>query len=406
MLKREHEQGPRFEERGPFFLDAMEMHAGGKIRVGSAFPLNTRADLSRAYTPGVAEVCRAIVSDPSIAYTHTIKANSVAVVTDGTAVLALGNIGPLAAEPVMAGKAMLFSEMAGVDAFPICLDTTDPDEIVRTVKLIAPVFGGVNLEDISAPRCFDIEQRLDAELDIPVFHDDQHGTAVVVLAALSNALRLTGREWDGLRVVMLGAGAAGVACTKMLLTAGVRDVVVFDRAGSIHTARGDLTHVKRALADSTNPHGFAGDIAGALRGADVLVGVSGPGLVRREDLATMAPEAIVLAMANPVPEIFPEDVAGTPVRVMGTGRSDYPNQVNNVLAFPGIFRGALDAGATTINAEMKIAAARAIAGCVSDAELDAGRIVPDVLDRRVPTAVAGAVADSARRSGVTRTAMG
>jgi malate dehydrogenase (oxaloacetate-decarboxylating) len=380
----------------------MDLHLGGKIHVASAFPLTTRAELSRAYTPGVAEVCRAIVRDPSIAYTHTIKSNSVAVVTDGTAVLGLGNIGPLAAEPVMAGKALLFSEMAGVDAFPICLDTTDTDEIVRTVKLIAPVFGGVNLEDISAPRCFEIEERLDAALDIPVFHDDQHGTAVVVLAALTNALRLTGRSWNGIRAVILGAGAAGVACTRMLLAAGVRDVVVFDRAGSIHTSRPDLSHAKRALAETTNPRGFSGDIAGALRGADVLIGVSGPGLVRREDLASMARDAIVLAMANPVPEIYPEETSGTPVRVVGTGRSDYPNQVNNVLAFPGIFRGALDAGATTINQEMKIAAARAIAGCVSDAELDEGRIVPDVLDRRVPAAVAGAVAEAARRSGVTR----
>jgi len=385
-----------------FVASTMDLHLGGKIHVTSAFPLTSRAQLSRAYTPGVAEVCRAIVRDPSLAFTHTIKSNSVAVVTDGTAVLGLGNIGPLAAEPVMAGKAMLFSEMGGVDAFPICLDTTDPDEIVRTVKLIAPVFGGINLEDISAPRCFEIEERLDAELDIPVLHDDQHGTAVVVLAALTNALRLTEREWDGLRVVILGAGAAGVACARMLLAAGVRDVVVFDRSGSISSARGDLTSVKRRLAETTNPRGFAGDLAGALHGADVLVGVSGRGLVRREDLASMAPDAIVLAMANPEPEIFPEQVAGTPVRVMGTGRSDYPNQVNNVLAFPGIFRGALDAGATTINAEMKIAAARAIAGCVSDEELESGRIVPDVLDRRVPAAVAGAVADAARRSGVTR----
>jgi malate dehydrogenase (oxaloacetate-decarboxylating) len=297
---------------------------------------------------------------------------------------------------------MLFNEMAGVDAFPICLDTTDPDEIVRTVKLIAPVFGGINLEDISAPRCFDIEERLDAELDIPVFHDDQHGTAVVVLAALTNALRLTSRAWADLRVVILGAGAAGVACTRMLLSAGVRDVIVFDRLGSISPSRPDLTGVKRRLANTTNPRRFAGDIAGALRGADVLVGVSGPGLVRHEDLAAMSADSIVLAMANPEPEIFPEQVAGTPVRVMGTGRSDYPNQVNNVLAFPGIFRGALDAGATTINEEMKLAAARAIAGCVPEDELESGRIVPEVLDRRVPAAVAAAVGDAARRSGVIR----
>ena len=378
------------------------LHLGGKIEVRPKSPLRNRDDLSMAYTPGVARVCSAIAEDPEKVWNLTIKQHTVAVVTDGTAVLGLGDIGPEAALPVMEGKAVLFKEFGGVDAFPICLDTTDPDEIVRTVKLIAPVFGGINLEDISAPRCFEIEERLDAELDIPVFHDDQHGTAVVVLAALTNAVRITGRDWAGLRVVILGAGAAGVACTRMLLAAGVRDVVVFDRTGSISAARTNLTSVKRRLAETTNPRGFAGDIAGALDGADVLIGVSGPGLVRREDLAAMAPDAIVLAMANPEPEIFPEQVAGTPVRVVGTGRSDYPNQVNNVLAFPGIFRGALDAGATTINAEMKIAAARAIAGCVPDEELQAGRIVPDVLDRRVPAAVAAAVAGAARRSGVTR----
>ncbi|HET7378858.1 MAG TPA: NADP-dependent malic enzyme [Gaiellales bacterium] len=380
----------------------MDVHLGGKIHVTAAFPLNSRADLSRAYTPGVAEVSRAIARDPSLAFTHTIKSNSVAVVTDGTAVLGLGDIGPLAAEPVMAGKAMLFNEMAGVDAFPICLDTKDPDEIVRTVKLIAPVFGGINLEDISAPRCFDIEERLDAELDIPVFHDDQHGTSVVVLAALTNSLRMTDREWGDLRVVVLGAGAAGVATTRMLLSVGAGEVVVFDRAGAIHRARRDLTGAKRRLAETTNPRRLSGGLASALRGADVFIGVSGPGLLRREDLMGMRRDAIVLAMANPVPEIYPDDVEGTPVRIVGTGRSDYPNQVNNVLAFPGIFRGALDAGATTINAEMKLAAARAIAGCVSLEELAAGRIVPDVLDRRVAPAVAAAVAAVARRSGVTR----
>src|SRR5579872_5232153 len=299
----------------------MDLHLGGKIHVVGAFPLTTRADLSRAYTPGVAEVSRAIARDPSLAFTHTIKSNSVAVVSDGTAVLGLGDIGPLAAEPVMSGKAMLFNEMAGVDAFPICLDTKDPEEIVRTVKLIAPVFGGINLEDISAPRCFDIEERLDAELDIPVFHDDQHGTAVVVLAALTNALQLTGREWRSLRVVVLGAGAAGVATSKMLLSAGVDDLVVFDRAGPIHPGRRDLTGVKRRLAETTNPRRLSGDLAGALRGADVCIGVSGPGLLRRADLMQMSRRAIVLAMANPVPEIYPDEVSGTPVTVMGTGRS-------------------------------------------------------------------------------------
>jgi malate dehydrogenase (oxaloacetate-decarboxylating) len=388
-----------------FVASTMDLHLGGKIRVTPAFPLSSRAQLSRAYTPGVAEVCRALQRDPSLAFTHTIKSNSVAVVTDGTAVLGLGNIGPMAAEPVMAGKAMLFAEMAGVDAFPICLDTTDPDEIVRTVRLIAPVFGGINLEDISAPRCFEIEERLEEVLDIPVFHDDQHGTAVVVLAALTNALRLTGRSWEGLRVVILGAGAAGVACARILLSAGVRDIVVFDRLGCIRAARPDLSDVKRSLAEITNPRGYGGDIHGAFVDADVFIGLSGPGLVRRDDLSAMAPNGIVLAMANPEPEIYPQEAAGTNVRVMGTGRSDYPNQVNNVLAFPGIFRGALDAGATTINAEMGAAAAQAIAGCVSEMELAAGQIVPDVLDRRVPIAVAGAVAEAARRTGVIRGAL-
>jgi malate dehydrogenase (oxaloacetate-decarboxylating) len=380
----------------------MDLHLGGKIHIASAFPLTTRAQLARAYTPGVAEVCRAIALDPSLMFTHTIKSNSVAVVTDGTAVLGLGNIGPHAAEPVMAGKAMLFNEMAGVDAFPICLDTTDSDEIVRTVKLISPVFGGINLEDISAPRCFEIEERLDAELNIPVFHDDQHGTSVVVLAALMNALRLTGRDWPNSRIVILGAGAAGVACARMLLATGVGDVIVFDRVGSINLAREGLTDVKRHLAETTNRRGFAGSLSGALRDADIFIGLSGPGIVSRKDIASMAPESIVLALANPEPEIYPEQLTGTPVRVIATGRSDYPNQVNNVLAFPGIFRGALDAGATTINAEMKIAAARAIAGCVSETELESGSIVPDVLDRRVPEAVASAVAEAAIRTRVTR----
>jgi len=391
------------EARDPDFVaSTLNMHLGGKIHVTSAFPLETRTQLSRAYTPGVAEVCRAILKDPALAFTHTIKSNSVAVVTDGTAVLGLGNIGPLAAEPVMAGKAMLFSEMASVDAFPICIDTTESDEIVRTVELIAPVFGAINLEDISAPRCFDIEERLDARLDIPVFHDDQHGTAVVVLAALINALRLTGRDWNGLRVVVVGAGAAGIACMRMLLAAGVHDIVGFDSTGCLHAGREDLASAKRQIAEATNPRGFKGDVAGALVGADVFIGVARSSLLRRSDLMLMAPDAILLALANPDPEIHPEDVAGTPVRVIGTGRSDYPNQVNNALAFPGIFRGALDAAATTINAKMKLAAARAIAACVSEVHLEAGIIVPDVLDRRVPAAVASAVADAARASGVTR----
>jgi malate dehydrogenase (oxaloacetate-decarboxylating) len=289
-----------------------------------------------------------------------------------------------------------------VQAFPLCLDTRDPDEIVQTVKLVAPVFGGINLEDISAPRCFEIEERLDAELDIPVFHDDQHGTAIVVMAALVNALELTGRRFEDLRVVFSGIGAAGVACTKMLLEAGTTDIVGFDSAGAVYPGRHGLHGVKRWYAEATNPRGFAGTLPQALRGADVFIGLSRGGLLRRDDLMGMAPEAIALALANPDPEVMPAEALGTPVRVFATGRSDLPNQVNNLLAFPGVFRGALDSGATTINRAMKLAAARAIAGCVPPEELAAGRIVPPALDRRVPAVVAAAVAEAAGRSGVVR----
>jgi malate dehydrogenase (oxaloacetate-decarboxylating) len=378
------------------------LHRGGKLRIASSVAVDTAAVLARAYTPGVASVCRAIAREPGLAYTHSIKANTVAVVSDGTAVLGLGDIGALAAEPVMAGKAMLFAEMAGVHGFPICLDTRDPDEIVNTVRLIAPVFGGINLEDISAPRCFEIEQRLDAELDIPVFHDDQHGTAIVVMAALINALELTGRRFDDLRVVVSGIGAAGVACTRMLLGAGVSDIVGFDSQGAVHVGRHGLEGVKRWYAEATNPRGFGGTLREALRGADVFLGVSRGGLLGRDDLRVMAPDAIVLALANPDPEVVLQEAAGTPVRVFATGRSDLPNQVNNVLAFPGVFRGALDAGARRIDEPMKIAAAHAIAGCVPPDELARGRIVPPALDRRVPAVVAAAVADAAARSGAVR----
>jgi malate dehydrogenase (oxaloacetate-decarboxylating) len=378
------------------------LHRGGKLRIESSVPVDSAAVLARAYTPGVAEVCRAIAREPGLAFTHSIKSNTVAVVTDGTAVLGLGDIGALASEPVMSGKAMLFADMAGVQAFPLCLDTRDPDEIVRTVKLVAPVFGGINLEDISAPRCFEIEARLDAELDIPVFHDDQHGTAIVVMAALINALELTGRRFEDLRVVVSGIGAAGVACTRMLLSAGTTDIVGFDSAGAVFAGRHGLGGIKRWYAEATNPRGFAGTLPDALRGADVFLGLSRGGLLGRAELMDMAPDAIVLALANPDPEVLPGEAAGTPVRVFATGRSDLPNQVNNVLAFPGVFRGALDAGATTVNEPMKLAAARAIAGCVSPEELQAGRIVPPALDRRVPAVVAAAVAEAALRSGAVR----
>ncbi|HEX6488877.1 MAG TPA: NADP-dependent malic enzyme [Candidatus Dormibacteraeota bacterium] len=378
------------------------LHRGGKLRIESSVAVDSAAVLAQAYTPGVASVCRAIAREPLLAHTHSIKANTVAVVTDGTAVLGLGDIGPLAAEPVMSGKAMLFAEMAGVQAFPICLDTRDPDEIVQTVKLIAPVFGGINLEDISAPRCFEIEERLDAELDIPVFHDDQHGTAIVVMAALINALELTGRSFEDLRVVVSGIGAAGIACTKMMLEAGVTEIIGFDSAGPVHRGRHGLSGVKRWYSTATNPPRFAGTLRHALEGADLFLGLSRGGLLHREDLNVMAPDAIVMALANPEPEVRPEEAIGTPVRVFATGRSDLPNQVNNVLAFPGVFRGALDAGATTVNRAMKIAAARAIAGCVSPEELESGQIVPHALDRRVPSVVAAAVAEAAIRSGVVR----
>ena len=364
-------------------------HVGGKLSVQPARPLTTRDDLSIAYTPGVAEVCRAIAEDPSLAGRYTWTSNLVAVVTDGTAVLGLGDIGPRAAMPVMEGKAVLFKKFAGVDAVPICLDTTDPDEIVETVTRLAPSFGGINLEDISAPRCFEIEARLDAALDIPVFHDDQHGTAVVVLAALRNATRLTGRKFADLRVVVVGAGAAGVAATKMLDTAGIGEITVCDSRGIISADRDGLSPVKQELAAMTNASGLTGNVETALRGADVLVGVSG-GRIEAEVLSMMAPDAIVFALANPTPEVDP-DRAREVASIVATGRSDIPNQINNVLAFPGIFRGALEAGARAITPAMTLAASEAIAGIVVE-DLAADYIVPSPLDPRVAPAVARAVA--------------
>ncbi|MCW2952455.1 MAG: hypothetical protein JWQ48_1625 [Conexibacter sp.] len=380
-----------------------QLHLGGKIEQHNKSPLRTRDDLSMAYTPGVARVCMAIHDDPDKAFQYTIKRNTVAVVSDGSAVLGLGDIGPAAAMPVMEGKAVLFKEFAGVDAFPICLDTQDPDEIVAIVKAIAPTFGGINLEDISAPRCFEIEDRLQAALEIPVFHDDQHGTAVVTLAALMNAAKLTDRRLDELRVLVVGLGAAGVAVTKILQAAGVHDIIGCDSRGAVHTDRADyrdgsMNAIKRWYAETTNPDRRDGRPADVIDGADLFVGLSGARVLPREALARMRKDAIVFAMANPTPEVTPEEAAPY-VRIMATGRSDYPNQINNVLAFPGIFRGALDVRAGRITEAMKTAAARAIAGIVADDELREDYIVPSVFNRDVAPAVAAAVAAEARRGG-------
>jgi malate dehydrogenase (oxaloacetate-decarboxylating) len=393
---------------GARVLDATDrtfmLHMGGKIEVQNKSPLKSRDDLSMAYTPGVARVCAAIRDDPDKAYQYTVKRNTVAVVSDGTAVLGLGDIGPRAAMPVMEGKAMLFKEFAGVDAFPICLDTRDPDEIVAAVKAIAPGFGGINLEDISAPRCFEIESRLQAELDIPVFHDDQHGTAVVVLAALLNALTLTGQRIGDIRVVIVGLGAAGIAVSDILMSAGVRDLIGCDSRGAVHTERSDyldrtMGAVKRKLAECTNADRVSGAPADVIEGADLLIGVSGSRVIPAGALAKMNRDPIVFAMANPDPEVSPEEALPY-VRILATGRSDYPNQINNVLCFPGIFRGALDVRARQITETMKTAAARAIADIVGSDELREDSIIPSVFNREVAPAVAAAVADEARDSGM------
>jgi malate dehydrogenase (oxaloacetate-decarboxylating) len=379
------------------------IHLGGKIELQNKLPVKSRDDLSMAYTPGVARVCMAIAADPDKAFQFTIKRNSVAVVSDGTAVLGLGNIGPRAAMPVMEGKAMLFKEFAGVDAYPICLDTTDPDEIVSVVKALSPGFGGINLEDISAPRCFEIEERLKAELDIPVFHDDQHGTAVVVLAALLNALTLTGQRIEQIRTVIVGTGAAGVAVARILIAAGARHIIGCDSRGALHTERedylaGTMDPIKRWLASVTNLERRGGAPVDVLEGADLFIGVSGARVIPADALARMNRDPIVFAMANPNPEVAPEEAAPY-ARIMATGRSDYPNQINNVLCFPGIFRGALDVRARTITESMKTAAARAIADIVATDELREEYIIPSVFNRDVVGAVAAAVADEARESG-------
>ncbi len=377
------------------------MHKGGKIEIAPKISVQTREDLSMAYTPGVARVCSAIQEDPERAWALTIKANTVAVVSDGSAVLGLGDIGPAAAMPVMEGKALLFKELAGVDAFPLCLDTNEVDSIVAFARAVAPTFGGINLEDIAAPRCFEIERRLSAELDIPVFHDDQHGTAIVVLAALLNALRVVGKRAEDIRVVVVGAGAAGVASADIILAHGVRDLTVCDIGGALYAGAPGLDPARAAVAARTNPGGRRGTADELLEGADVLVGVSAPGAVSVSAVRSMAPNPVVFAMANPIPEVRPEEIRDD-VAILATGRSDYPNQINNVLAFPGVFRGALDVRATAINEEMKLAAALAIADVIPDGELHADYVIPSVFNARVAEAVAAAVAEAAVRSGVAR----
>ena len=377
------------------------IHLGGKIEVKSKIPINNRDQLSMAYTPGVARICTAIAEAPEKVYKLTMKRNMVAIVTDGSAVLGLGNIGPKAALPVMEGKAMLLKDFANVDAFPICLDTQNVDEIIQTIKNIAPGFGGINLEDISSPRCFEIENRLKAELDIPVFHDDQHGTAIVMAAGFINALRLTKKKPENLKVVFSGVGAAGIACTKILHELGVVNIIGCDRKGAITKERTDLTDVKLEYAKITNPYNESGPLSEIIKNADVFIGLSAPGLLTVADLKNMNKDPIVFAMANPTPEIMPEE-ANPYVAIMATGRSDYPNQINNVLAFPGIFRGALDVQASDINESMKLAAAYAIANCIDEAALSKDYIVPSVFDSNVAKAVAKAVSIAAKESGVAR----
>lgn len=377
------------------------VHLGGKIEIQPKLPVKNREDLSRVYTPGVARVCRAIHQDPGKAFSLTIKRNTVAVVSDGTAVLGLGDIGPYAAMPVMEGKAMLFKQLAGVDAMPICLQTKDTEDIIRTIVNLSPGFGGINLEDISSPRCFEIEERLKQVLDIPVFHDDQHGTAVVMLAGLLNALRIVGKRIEDIKVVVNGVGAAGVACSKMLLAAGVRNLIAVDRHGVLMAEEAYDNPMWSWLAERSNPNRLRGGLSDVIEDADVFVGVSGPGALKVEDVRRMAPDAIVFAMANPDPEIEPE-LAEPYVRVLATGRSDYPNQINNVLCFPGIFRGALECRARTINEEMKLAAARAIAGTVRDEELNEHYIIPSVFHEEVAGNVRREVIRAALDTGVAR----
>ena len=383
---------------------SLEMHEThrGKIAVAPKVKVANRDDLSTAYTPGVAEPCRRIAANKADVYRYTAKGNLVAVVSDGTAVLGLGDIGPEAAMPVMEGKALLFKEFADVDAVPICLDTKDVDEIVRTVKYLAPTFGGINLEDISAPRCFEIEKRLKEELDIPVFHDDQHGTAIVVSAGLLNALKLVGKKMEDVNIVINGAGSAGISIARLLMQFGAGNIVLVDKNGAVSVDEDWLNPAQRAMAEVTNKHNERGPLSEIIRGKDVFIGVSAPKVVTAEMVSTMATDAIVFAMANPTPEIMPEEAAKGGARVIATGRSDYPNQINNVLVFPGIFRGALDAQATDITEEMKLAAARAIAAIVTDEELREDYIIPGAFDKRVAPAVANAVMQCAKEQGVSK----
>jgi malate dehydrogenase (oxaloacetate-decarboxylating) len=377
-------------------------HHGGKIEIHNRVPVKNRNDLSRVYTPGAARVCMAIHHDREKAYRFTIKRNSVAIVTDGSAVLGLGDIGPEAAMPVMEGKAMIFKEFANIDAFPICLATNDTEEIIKTVKYISPAFGGINLEDISSPRCFEIEDRLRQELDIPVFHDDQHGTSVVVLAALINALKITGKQFDKLKVVIAGAGAAGIACCKILREVGITEIILCDREGIIYRGRTEnMNPEKIRVAENTNPFNVKGYLSDAIERADVFIGVSAPNILTVSDLKKMADDPIVFALANPEPEIAPED-AYPYVRILATGRSDYPNQINNMLCFPGLFRGLLDVRATTVHEEIKLAAARAIASIVDEKDLSEDYIIPSIFDRKVVSTVASAVAEAAQNTGVAR----
>lgn len=387
-----------------YFEESLKLHErhAGKMEITSKVKVVTRDDLSLAYTPGVAEPCRKIHENEDDVYKYTSKGNMVAVVTDGTAVLGLGDIGPKAGLPVMEGKSILFKEFAGVNAFPICLDTKDPDEIVTAVKMIAPGFGGINLEDISAPRCFEVEEKLKKELDIPVFHDDQHGTAIVVLAGVINALKVVGKDIKDVKVVVNGAGAAGTAISKLLLVGGVTNLVVCDKVGILYDGIEGVDYAKQDLAKITNPEHLKGDLSLALKGADVFIGVSAPGIVSKEMVSSMNKDSILFAMANPTPEIMPDLAKEAGAKVMGTGRSDFPNQVNNVLVFPGVFKGALEVRAKEINEEMKLAAAYAIASMIPAEELNDENVLPNALDKSVSDYVAEAVKKAARETGVAR----